>query len=148
MIYKPLRPSLVCCESGVTLRCVDRVGYGEPVLGAQEEDWRGSSLVLGDQGQNWMSVTIHWGHEMQASTKTTIMPQTRWTRLRYLDWESEDVSNKRDTEPQLCAYHDVTQRLTCVRAGPPQGRVSPDKAPGSPLHQERTFRLPLVAQAQ
>ncbi len=56
------------------------------------------------------------------------MPQTRWTRLRYLDWESEDVSNKRDTEPQQCAYHDVTWWLTCVQAGPPQGRVSPDKA--------------------
>jgi hypothetical protein len=76
------------------------------------------------------------------------MPQTRWTRLRYPDWESEDVSNKRDTEPQPCAYHDVTRWLTCVRAGPPQGRVSPDKAPGSPLHQERIFGLPLVAQAQ
>ncbi len=147
-----LRPGLVCRESGVTPRCVDRVGYGEPAPGAGEEDWRGSSLVLGDQGPNWMSVIIHSGHELRASTKTqtpsTIMPQTRWTRLRYPDWDSEDVSDKRDTEPQPCAYHDVTRRLTCVQAGPPQGRVSHDKAPGSPLHQERTFGLPLVAQAQ
>jgi hypothetical protein len=52
------------------------------------------------------------------------------------------------SEPQPYAYHDMTQLLTCVWAGPPQGQVSPDKAQGSPLHQERTFGLPLVAQAQ
>jgi hypothetical protein len=115
-----LRPGLVCRESGVTPRCVDRVGYGKPALGAREEDWRGSSLVLGDQGPNWMSVTIHWGHALQASTKTqtpcTIMPQNRWTRLRYPDWESEDVSNKRDMEPQPCAYHDVTSSSSACTA--------------------------------
>ncbi len=82
-----LCPGLVCRESEVTLRCVDRVGYGEPAPGAGEEDWRGTSLVMGDQGQNWMSVTIHSGHELRAFTKTqtpcTIMPQNRWTRPRF-----------------------------------------------------------------
>ncbi len=110
-IYKPLprhgcAPAykLVCPKSEVTLRCVDRVGYGEPAPGAGEEDWRGSLLVMGDQGPIWMSVTIQSGHGLQVSTKTqtpcTIMPQNRWTSLRYPDWESEDVSNKRDTEPR------------------------------------------------
>jgi hypothetical protein len=140
-------------------RCIDRVGYGEPAPGACKEDWSGSSLVLGDQGPNWMSVTIHLGHELRVSTKTQmpcmIMPQNRWTCLRYPGWESEDVSNKRDTEPQQCAdkleqclHSSYAWQLTCVRAGPPQGQVSPDKEQGSHLHQERTFGLPLVAQAQ
>jgi hypothetical protein len=49
---------------------------------------------------------------------------------------------------EQCLHSSCTQQLTCVRAGPPQGWVSLDKAQGSPLHQERTFGLPLVAQAQ
>ena len=44
------------------------------------------------------------------------MPQNRWTRLRYPDWESEGVSNKRDTEPQPCAYHDVTSSSSACTA--------------------------------
>jgi hypothetical protein len=74
---------------------------------AEEEDWHGSSLVLGGQGPIRVSVTTQSGHELRASIKTqtpiTIMPQNRWPRLRDPDWESEDVSEKRDTEPQPCA---------------------------------------------
>ena len=91
------------------------------------------------------SISLKNADSVLAFTKTqmpcTIMPQTRWTSLRYPDWESEDVSNKRDhsTEPQPCAYHDVISLssactlsscpqlpLTCVRAGP----LSPDKEQG------------------
>jgi hypothetical protein len=67
---------------------------------AEEEDWHGSSLVLGGQGPIRVSVTTQSGHELRASIKTqtpiTIMPQNRWPRLRDLDWESEDVSEKRE----------------------------------------------------
>jgi hypothetical protein len=115
---------------------------------------------MGYQGPNWMSVTIHLGHELQAFTKTqmpcTIMPQNRWTSTRYPDWESEDVSDTRDTEPQPCVYHDVislSSACTALVHGSllvyglvlpkvAASRVPPDKAQGSPLHQERTFRLP------
>jgi hypothetical protein len=82
-------------------------GYGEPAPVAEEEDWHGSLLVFRGQGPIRVSVTTQSGHELQASIKTqtpiTIMPQNRWPRLRDPDWESEDVSEKRDTEPQLCA---------------------------------------------
>jgi hypothetical protein len=54
-----------------------------------------------------VSVTTQSGHELGESIKTqtpiTIMPQNRWPCLRDPDWESEDVSEKRDTGPQPCA---------------------------------------------
>jgi hypothetical protein len=36
--------------------------------------------------------------------------------VRYPDWESEDVSDKRDTEPQPCAYHDVISSSSACTA--------------------------------
>jgi hypothetical protein len=57
---------------------------------------------------------------MRVSTKTQmpcmIMPQNRWTCLRYQDWESDDVSDKRDMETQLCAYHDITSLSSACTA--------------------------------
>ena len=66
--------------------------------------------------------TIHLGHELLAFTKTQmpcmIMPENRWTSTRYPDWESEDVSDKRDMEPQQCAYHDmISLSSACTAPG-------------------------------
>jgi hypothetical protein len=55
-----------------------------------------------------------------------------------------DLSDKRDRNPSsvphdvICLSCACTAQLACVQAGLPQGRVSPDKALGNPLHQGST----------
>ncbi len=70
---------------------------GTRVSGAQEGTPISSELLLHNKPCSSIDSVA-----MQTHTPCTIMPQNRWTSLRYLDWESEDVSDKRDTEPQLC----------------------------------------------
>ncbi len=144
------------------------MGYGEPAPGAGEEDWRGSLLVMRDQGpsrcQSPFIQVMNCKRSQRHKRPAQSCLRTDGPAIAgYPDWESKDVSDKRDVGPQLCAYHDVISSsractalaLGCllvyglVLPGAKVGsQVPPDKGLGSPLHQECTFGLPLVAQAQ